>query len=216
MKKFLSQLPTLLLALAIVITASSCESDQEQFNAELQKNVTLMDVLSSSSARKGAPKKGDQDLVTIAATNGNFDELVKAVIYVSENTNTDVVKLLSGTNQYTVFAPTDAAFQNLYDVLEELTGMENITTLEGVLPAEYVLEVIIYHVTEGRRASNSVVPKTDNNKIIETLLADNYFEVDQNLNVLANLNQGNIVIPNVSASNGIVHAIDVVMLPYLP
>ena len=215
MKNLFTQFSRISMAMVFVVFAVSCESDQDELNAELNKNSTILDLISSENARKGAPKKGDETIATLADVNDNFDELYKAVVYVSQNTDTNVAALLSGNDQYTVFAPNDEAFQNLYDTLEGLLGVEEVTSLE-VLPADYVLQVLLYHVTDGRRAANSVVPKTENNKTIETLLPENTFEVNSDKMVLANLNEGDIVLPNVSASNGIIHGINVVMLPYLP
>ncbi|MDX1471331.1 MAG: fasciclin domain-containing protein [Flavobacteriaceae bacterium] len=215
MKNLFTQFSRISMAMVFVVFAVSCESDQDELNAELNKNSTILDLISSENARKGAPKKGDETIATLADVNDNFDELYKAVVYVSQNTDTNVAALLSGNDQYTVFAPNDEAFQNLYDTLEGLLGVEEVTSLE-VLPADYVLEVLLYHKTDGRRAANSVVPKTENNKTSETLLPENTFEVNSDKMVLANLNEGDIVLPNVSASNGIIHGINVVMLPYLP
>jgi uncharacterized surface protein with fasciclin (FAS1) repeats len=69
---------------------------------------------------------------------------------------------LNGTDQYTVFAPTNEAFENLYEALTEIEGITD-------LPAELVLDVLLYHVVEGRRAANSVVPPV-RSRTITTLL----------------------------------------------
>ncbi|MDX1629375.1 MAG: fasciclin domain-containing protein [Fulvivirga sp.] len=79
------------------------------------------------------------------------------------------------------------------------------------LPAELVLDVLFYHVTEGRRGSNSVVPKK-NSRTIETLLGAT-FEVNNDGSIDAVGNTANIVVADVSASNGIIHVIDAVILP---
>ncbi|UJH92159.1 fasciclin domain-containing protein [Antarcticibacterium sp. 1MA-6-2] len=113
---------------------------------------------------------------------------------------------LNGKDQYTVFAPTDEAFMNLYEALGP--EVDEITDL----PAELVLSVLQYHVTEGRRASNSVVPKR-NMRTIETLLEGTTFKVAPDLQITAIGNTGNIVAADISASNGIIHIIDTVLLP---
>ena len=68
---------------------------------------------------------------------------------------------LSGTDQYTVFTPVDKAFESLYEML----SVASITDLDPNL----VLNVLLFHVTDGCRAANSVVPKNSKRKI-ETLL----------------------------------------------
>jgi len=88
--------------------------------------------------------------------------LVSALVYVDTELGSGLVNLfLEGTDQYTVFAPTDGAFEALYDIL----GVDGITEVD----AQTVLNVLLYHVTDGRRAANSVVPK-NSPRTIETLL----------------------------------------------
>ena len=72
--------------------------------------------------------------------------------------------------------------------------------------------VVSYHVTDGRRAANSVVPR-NGFRTIETLLPGATFDVDSEGQIFAVGNTATIALPNVSASNGIIHAIDAVILP---
>ena len=165
-------------------------------------------------ANKGAPKKGTDPIATIAIDNG-FDELVAALSYVDEELNTGLVTLfLEGKDQYTVFAPTDEAFFNLYDLLSGVLG----TTVGEItdLPAEVVLDVLLYHVAEGRRASNSVVPKNGERAI--TPLLEEMFYVRTDLSIRDGLTgvrptDAMIDTPNISASNGIIHVITEVIVP---
>ncbi len=157
---------------------------------------------SGMNARR-APAFGDLSIAEIAIAE-DFDELVAALGYVDAELDAGLVDLfLNGTDQYTVFAPTDAAFFALYDAL----GVDEISDL----PADLVLDVLLYHVTEGRRASNSVVPKK-NPRIIETLLGET-FAVKSDLSIEAIGNTTNIKAADISASNGIIHVIDGVILP---
>ena len=151
-----------------------------------------------------APQKGTDPIAKIAIDN-NFTELVGALSYVDKELNAGLVDLfLNGKDQYTVFAPTNEAFQALYKAL----GVSAITDL----PAPLVLSVLQYHVTEGRRAANSVVPK-NGEKVITTLLPSATFSVAPDLSIKAIGNTANIVSANISASNGIIHVIDAVLLP---
>ena len=151
----------------------------------------------------GAPAPGDTPIAQIAI-NAGFTELVSALTYVDTELNTGLVDLfMNGTDQYTVFAPTNEAFYALYTDL-------GITQISDLAP-ELVRDVLYYHVTEGRRAANSVVPK-NGTRTIETLLGET-FSVDQGAMITAIGNTANIETPNISASNGIIHIIDAVILP---
>jgi len=168
--------------------------------------LSLSAFTTSAMARspQAAPRKGDLSIAEIAIAAG-FDELVGALVYVDEELGAGLVDLfLEGTDQYTVFAPTNDAFEALYEALE----IDGITDL----PAELVLDVLLYHVTEGRRAANSVVPPV-RVRVITTLLGAT-FTVDSDA-VITDIygQEANIVTANISASNGIIHVIDTVILP---
>ncbi len=166
--------------------------------------VLLLGSAAPAFAAPRAPAPGDQSIAEIAIEAG-FTELVGALVYVDEELDAGLVDLfLNGTDQYTVFAPTNEAFFALYGAL----GVDEITDL----PAELVLDVLLYHVTEGRRAANSVVPPVRDRKI--TTLLGATFTVDRNAVITDIAGQEvNIVAANISASNGIIHVIDTVLLP---
>ena len=162
-------------------------------------------LLAAVSATAGrAPKPGTDSIAEIAIAAG-FEELVGALVYVDEELDAGLVDLfLNGTDQYTVFAPTDEAFENLYTAL----GVGGISDL----PPELVLDVLLYHVTEGRRAANSVVPRV-RDRVITTLLGATFtVHPDATITDIAGQN-ASIVAADISASNGIIHVIDTVILP---
>lgn len=209
----LSYLKTIVLS-AFALFAFSCQTEDLGTPDDIT-SASLYQILEANSdgnankasgARQGAPKKGDQSIAAIAIANGSFNELVDALLYVDEELNAGLVDLfLNGKDQYTVFAPTDSAFSNLYSALE-------INSIRD-LPADLVLNVLLYHVTDGRRASNSVLPK-NGSKTIETLLGAT-FSVDTSGMITAGNSSANIVLDayDISASNGIIHVIDSVLLP---
>jgi len=167
--------------------------------------VLLLAFSTATLARPGrAPAPGTESIAEIAIGAG-FDELVGALVYVDEELDAGLVDLfLNGTDQYTVFAPTNEAFEGLYAFL----GIDEISDL----PPELVLDVLLYHVTEGRRAANSVVPPV-RDRTITTLLGAT-FTVDRE-GVITDIygQEAEIVAANISASNGIIHVIDTVLLP---
>ena len=154
---------------------------------------------------QAAPAPGEDSIAEIAIAAG-FDELVAALVYVDAELGTGLVDLfLNGTDQYTVFAPTNDAFEDLYGRYDDVDGITDF-------PAELVLDVLFYHVAEGRRAANSVVPPVGDRTITTLLVAT--FTVDSN-GVITDIagQEANIVAANISASNGIIHVIDTVILP---
>ena len=125
-----------------------------------------------------------------------FDTLIAAVVYTGLN-----VPLSNESYQFTVFAPTDAAFGALG--LNET----NIVTL----PADFVTKILLYHVTDGRLYSIPIVHK----KQIE-MLNEQMLYVDGTVLTDQNDRTANIIVTDVEASNGIIHVIDAVVLPYIP
>lgn len=186
-KQMLIFFKTAMVALSLVIIATSCQKE------------ALPDVQAAA-----APAKGTDPIAKIAIDN-NFSELVAALSYVDKELNAGLVDLfMKGKDQYTVFAPTNQAFQNLY-ASQGVSGIDK-------LPASLVLSVLQYHVVEGRRAANSVVPRNGVRRIT-TLLPNASFTVAPDLSIQAIGNKANITSANISASNGIIHVIDAVLLP---
>lgn len=199
--KLFGSLKAFILIAALSIVTISCDNQEIQGMDEMNVSKTAAGETFKSS--NSAPKKGDTPIAGIAI-NAGFNELVGALVYVDKELNAGLVDLfMNGKDQYTVFAPTDAAFKNLYAAL----GVEKITDL----PATLVLDVLKYHVVEGRRAANSVVP-TNGSRTITTLLGATFW-VDANGMITAVGNTAKITSANISASNGIIHVVDTVLLP---
>jgi uncharacterized surface protein with fasciclin (FAS1) repeats len=125
---------------------------------------------------------------------GQFDTLIAAVLAADPA----VVRTLSGNGQFTVFAPTDAAFEAL--------GLDAANI--SALPQPVLTDILLYHVARGRRDAAQVVGA-------DRLRMLNGGFLMQSGGVLTD-NQGrtaNIIVTNVPAANGIIHAIDAVVLP---
>ncbi len=197
----LSMKLNILLIVVLAIFAVSCEKDDSVLRGRPDNPGAASE---RGEVNFSAPAPGDQSIAEIAIEAG-FSELVGALVYVDEKLDAGLVNLfLNGTDQYTVFAPTNDAFEDLYDFLE----IDGITDL----PAELVLDVLLYHVAEGRRAANSVVPPM-RPRTITTLLGAT-FTVNRD-GVITDIagQEANIVAADISASNGIIHVIDTVILP---
>ena len=121
-------------------------------------------------------KPGDKTIFELAV-GANLTELYGAIQYVDSELGTGLeAAIQSNEVQLTVFAPTNEAFANLLAFLDANRN-ETIDDITDI-PAPIVLAVLQYHLTDGRRASNSVVPKK-NMKTIETLLEGATFDVDK-------------------------------------
>ncbi|MBW2527163.1 MAG: fasciclin domain-containing protein [Deltaproteobacteria bacterium] len=128
---------------------------------------------------------------------GAFDTLIAAVLAADPA----VAETLTGRGQYTVFAPTDDAFEAL--------GLTPDTV--GDLDQGFLTDVLLYHVARGERFAEDVVES----ERIRTLGGEFLEQSDATLT--DNLGrESNIIVVDVDASNGVIHAIDAVVLPYAP
>ncbi|MFN9772726.1 MAG: fasciclin domain-containing protein, partial [Burkholderiales bacterium] len=153
----------------------------------------------------------DKSIVEIAASLPQFSSLVAAVQFAS--IDGDLVRLLSGPGRFTVFAPTNAAFDAL---ARELTHDANATAAALLVPAnrDLVRAVLQYHVL-GARVLRAEVPA---GQPIDPVLAGNAtFTVNARGNALvitdARHRDATIAATDVFATNGVVHVLDRVILP---
>lgn len=128
---------------------------------------------------------------------GQFDTLIAAVLAADPA----VLNTLSGNGQFTVFAPTDAAFAAL-----ELTP-DNI----GTLPQAFLTDVLLYHVAHGSRYAEDVVDSKRIRTLNKSFLLQAGGVLTDNLG-----REATIIVTDVPAANGVIHAIDAVVLPYAP
>lgn len=146
-----------------------------------------------------------ENIVGVASGNENFTTLVTAV------KSADLVSTLSSDGPFTVFAPVNNAFEALPDgTVESLLKPENKGTLQGILT---------YHVVSGEYKAKDVVKAiNDNNGMFDVKTVEGG-------TITLSLSDGNVmlkdakgsmakvVIADVDASNGVVHAIDSVVMP---
>ena len=133
-----------------------------------------------------------KNIVETAAANGSFHTLSKAIEAAG------LTSVLKGTGQYTVFAPTDAAFKKLpKGTLENWLKPENKAELISVLK---------YHVLPGR-ASVVDVGKLTAPKMLQGQTAAITKDGDK-----LSIGGAAITGPEIASSNGIIHAIDAVIV----
>lgn len=131
-------------------------------------------------------------VVNIAIDNANFSTLVSAVV------KAGLVDALSGPGPLTVFAPTNAAFDDLFTALG-VSGIEDLT-------AEQLIPILTYHVVEGNVLSTDLA-----NGMVPTLSGENKIAIDLTSGV--KINDSNVVAANIQGANGVVHVIDKVLIP---
>ncbi|MGB5204986.1 MAG: fasciclin domain-containing protein [Eudoraea sp.] len=150
-----------------------------------------------------------KNLVTTAQETDALSSLVAALIKADENEGTDLVTTLSSEGPFTVFAPTNEAFSELLDGLENYDSLEDFDSEED---KELLATILTYHVFAGGAVPSS---ELSNGQTIATLQGEN-LEVKLENGVFIKDASGadaRVVIPNVAVSNGIVHVVDKVLIP---
>ncbi|WP_224484836.1 fasciclin domain-containing protein [Robertkochia aurantiaca] len=202
-----SPISSLFLALLLVTGFASCTTEQDDMELDFNQDASIMEVLyaasdsDKSSAEKPANAPGDQTIAELANTSilvAALEQVGLAEVFANEDV------------QLTVFAPTDQAFLDLLG--SDLAKEQGWNGLADI-PDDVLTTVLLYHVTEGRRASNSVVPNGKKNKKIQTLLEGSSFMVTGAPVIEADLNTSTFSAVDISASNGIIHSINAVILP---
>lgn len=145
-------------------------------------------------------------VVTFALANPALTNLVAALQSADSQTpSPDLIGTLSGAGPFTVFAPTDDAFG---DLLLELDPSGN--TALGDVPPATVQDILLYHVVSGNVRSTDLTTGT-----VPTLGGDVTLDAT-NLTITDPNGRVSNIIPSlvdIQANNGVVHAIDKVILP---
>ncbi|MBL8729465.1 MAG: fasciclin domain-containing protein [Planctomycetes bacterium] len=153
--------------------------------------VTALTVTTSCGALLA--QASEKTIVQVAAEAGQFKTLLAAA------KAADLVDTLSGKGPFTIFAPTDAAFDKLgKKTIGELLLPENKQKLAAVLT---------YHVVSGKVPAAKVVGEKSVMSLQGSPLA---IEV---VDGKVRIGGANVVSTDIMASNGIIHVIDTVMLP---
>jgi len=133
-------------------------------------------------------------IVDIASANPNFSILVEALA------KADLVGALTEEGPFTVFAPTNAAFEALFNDLS-VEGIEDISK-------ETLTPILLYHVLGDNVTSSEVT-----SSMVSTLNTSAQLSIDvSDAGVMLDGN-ANVVTVDVQGTNGVIHAIDKVVLP---
>lgn len=131
-------------------------------------------------------------IVDTAIQAGTFKTLAQAL------TAADLVTTLKGAGPFTVFAPTDEAFQGLpAGTLSDLLKPENKAKLANILK---------YHVVSGKVTSSDITPGN-----VQTVAGESLSIKTNGQQVT--VNEARVTQADIAADNGVIHVIDKVLLP---
>ncbi len=146
----------------------------------------------SGSSSTGSDAAAPGTIVDIAVNDGRFDTLVAAV------TAAGLAETLSG-GDWTVFAPTDAAFAKL--------GL-NADNIASTFSESELTDILLYHVIEGEVFSDKALTLLGDVTMVNGQKAGlKFFEGDIYVN-----DDSKVIIADINASNGVIHAVDTVIL----
>ena len=182
--------------MVVGVLAASCE----------KKEAVTTDMTDSSAAPMDtAVVVATPNIVEVASGNADFSTLVAAVKAAG------LVETLSGDGPFTVFAPTNAAFDKLpAGTVDGLLKPESLDKLKSVLT---------YHVVAGKFDAAAVMDAINKNNGKYTVTTVQGGNIDLSLKgdkvMLTDANGGTaeVVMADVPASNGVIHAIDTVVMP---
>lgn len=158
-----------------------------------RRALLALAVVAGAAMPATSAAQGGKDVVQVATEAGSFTTLVAAVQAAG------LVETLKGEGPFTVFAPSDAAFEKLPP-----------GTVEALLQDRAALSSILtFHVVPGRIMAADIVsagsakPRTVNGEMLDVQVRDGKVYV----------NGAQVTTADVAASNGVIHVIDSVLLP---
>uniref|UniRef100_A0A7C4PWC3 Fasciclin domain-containing protein n=1 Tax=Bellilinea caldifistulae TaxID=360411 RepID=A0A7C4PWC3_9CHLR len=168
-------------------------NDAQVIITDIEASNGVIHVIDTVILPPSMTAEAPKDIVDIAVADGRFTTLVAAVQAAG------LVDTLKSEGPFTVFAPTDEAFAKLpAGTIEALLKPEN---------KQQLTDILLYHVLPGKVMAASV----SDGLIADTALGTSvFFKVDMGK---AYINEAQIIITDIEASNGVIHVIDTVILP---
>lgn len=162
------------------------------FTAAVLSFVAVMPASAGKPDAAAGAKPGNATITEIVVGNNNFDVLEAAV------KKAGLAGVLDGKRQFTVFAPTDQAFINA--LAPGGTEADAIAAVEG-LPQGALTNILLYHVTGGRKISTAVLASPSQQMLNRDKLP------------VGEIADAGIFATDISAKNGVVHIINSVLMP---
>lgn len=176
-------------SVAALLFLAGCATDADETATETAETSTMTEEPMEEEGDEAMDEPGT--IVDVAAANPDFETLVAAV------TAADLGETLSGEGPFTVFAPTDDAFDALPEgLLDALLLPENVDALTSILTYHVLpAEVMAADVSAGEVTTvegSTIAITTDDGVMV---------------------NDATVVATDVEASNGVIHVIDTVIVP---
>lgn len=170
----------------------SLQVDADEVILNSTSSVTAADIMASNGVIHVIDKVLlPPTVVDLAINNSNFSILVEAVL------KAELAETLSGSGPFTIFAPTNAAFEELFATL----GVSGIADLSK----EALTPILLYHVVSGNVLSSDLSTGD-----VATLNGDIAISVGSTVTINGS---SAVLLTDVQGSNGVVHVIDEVLLP---
>ena len=147
-----------------------------------------------SRAMPHGPAAHRTTIADIASESEDFEVLTAALDAAG------MVRVLDGFRQYTVFAPTDDAFEAAFSAL-------GVTAEDVLADTDLLTDILLYHVARGNRSSEQVL-SSDRIRMLDGNFASISYDDEG-----AYIDDATIVLTDVEADNGVIHVIDQVLLP---
>lgn len=154
-------------------------------------------VLTSCEKNEDTKMTGDMSIAEYAVSDPNFSILVQAL------SKANLVDVLNGDGNFTVFAPTNAAFTALFSEL----GVSGIADLS----AETLTPILLYHVL-GEEKKSGMITSGYYNTLSPAQESYMSLNISTSMGVMINKTT-KVLVADVDVKNGVIHAIDKVLLP---
>ena len=183
-------------------TNSTMNSNMSTTNTNMSSNSNTA---STNPMVGGAPMLATKDIIDNAVNSKDHTTLVAAVKAAA------LVETLKGAGPFTVFAPTNAAFEKLpAGTVDTLVKPESKATLTGILT---------YHVVAGKQDAASIVKAIEaggGKATFKTVAGGNLTATMEGTSVVltdAKGGKSKVTIADVMQSNGVIHVVDTVLMP---
>jgi|GEM_PF-538134 len=160
----------------------------------LPSSTNMTGVTNQTGAGNATGVAGNNTIVGLLAANQSFSTLVTAV------NAAGLAGTLNGTGPYTIFAPTNDAFNNLLQT-------KGMTAQDLLNNTDLLRAILMYHVVAGNYSAANVT----NTKSLQTLQGSNL-----SVNVSGNtvkVDSAIVLRADMIATNGIIHVVNAVMIP---
>jgi uncharacterized surface protein with fasciclin (FAS1) repeats len=187
MRTYVKRLATLAAVGVLSLGAAACGEDEEAPAAASTPAAT------ATPAATETPAAGEQDIVALASATPDLSTLVSAV------QAAELVETLQGEGPFTVFAPTNEAF--------EAVGQSTLDELLAPEGKEQRTDILTYHVVPGELMAADL----EDGQELETVQGATLRVSVEGDTV--KVGDATVASADVDAANGVVHVIDTVLMP---